>query len=377
MLHVLELLHNPAILEYIPTAVYVIDSVGLIRSFNKRAAEFWGRRPKILDADDRYCGSFKMFLPDGTSLPHDKTPMKAAIQDGEVCKNVEVEILRPDGTRITVIANITPLWDEHGKIVGAINAFQDITEIVNARRKVDFQQRELEMRDRFLSICSHELKTPLTSLMCRNQFAQRKISKSDRSVYEPDRVNEMVQRNCDQLNRLNRLVDDLLDVQRVRTGRLAIHLETVDLVSLVREVVSTSGEGADNLAGLVTVEAEGQVEGRFDRHRIEQVITNLFTNSIKYGAHRPVQVKVEHVGDRAKIEFRDHGLGIAEEDYGRIFEPFERAHSENGIPGMGLGLYVTKQIVEAHRGQIYVHSALGAGTTFTVDLPVSALLKAS
>jgi signal transduction histidine kinase len=371
MLKATDLFVNSEILELMPVGVYIIDTEGLIQGFNKKACEFWGRTPDIFDSDNRYCGSVKLLKEDGTPLPKNKTPMARAIEFGTVCKNAEVIIQHPNGSQVTVLVNITPLRDETGKIVGAINAFHDINEIVEARRKIEGQQRELELRDTFLSICSHELKTPLTSLKFQTQMALRKFAKKDDSVFEPERVRQMVEQNDRQLNRLHRLVDDMLDLQRIKSGKLKIDLEKVELVSLVKEVVANNIYTLDDTMERVSIVAEGPITGDFDKLRIEQVVTNLMMNALKYGENKPVVITVKKREKKVEIQVKDHGSGIAEEDRERIFGRFERAAKETNISGLGLGLYVSRQIVEAHNGKIIVQSELGKGSMFTVELPVA------
>jgi signal transduction histidine kinase len=215
MQDVKALFADPSILELMPTAVYIVDHEGLVRGFNKLACDYWGQVPKLYDHDNRFCGAYRLYYPDGRELTRDVTPMAAAVDWGVVCKNAEVVILRPDGTKITVMVNITPLRDGAGKIVGAINAFQDISELLEARRKIEIHQEELEKRDAFLSICSHELKNPLTVLITQTQLALRRIEKNDESIFEPARTKARLQQNAHQFERLTALVDDMLDLHRI------------------------------------------------------------------------------------------------------------------------------------------------------------------
>jgi PAS domain S-box-containing protein len=372
MLKATELLTNSDVLELMPVAVYIIDSEGLIRGFNKKACEFWGQTPELLDSDHKYCGSFKLFMPDGAPLPLERTPMAEAVKTGTSCKNTEVVIFRPDKTSITVSVNISPLRDEAGKIVGAINAFQDVSEIVESRRKINLHQKELELRDSFLSLCSHEIKTPLTSLKFQTEMALRKFAKKDDSVFDRERVRAMVEQNDRQLGRLNRLVDDMLDLHRIKSGKLKMDFVKTELVALVREVVANNVYTVDDIMARVSVEAQGPIEGEFDKLRIEQVVTNLMMNALKYGEDKPVVIGVKKQKDFIQIQVRDSGSGIAKEDQERIFGRFERAVKHTNISGLGLGLFVTKQIVEAHNGKIKVQSELGKGSTFTVELPIIA-----
>lgn len=161
-------LYDRDLLDLMPTAVYVIDELGRIRSFNEKACTLWGRVPKLMDTDERFCGAFRLSYADGRPLAHAETPMATAVTTGVGCRNTEVVIHRTDGTDVTVMVNISCLRDDDGRIVGAINAFQDVTDLVHARRQLEARERDLGQavaaRDGFLSMCSHELKTPITTL---------------------------------------------------------------------------------------------------------------------------------------------------------------------------------------------------------------------
>jgi PAS domain S-box-containing protein len=370
MLNVRDLFKDPSFLELMPTAVYIVDANGLIHGFNKRACEFWGQTPKLYDNHNRFCGAFKLTNADGSSLPHDKTPMAAALELGLSFKNAEVGIIRPDGSKIMVRVNITPLRDENGVIVGAINAFQDISEILESRRKVEAQIAELEMRDSFMSICSHELKTPLTVLKAQAQMALLKLSKNDETAFDKNRAKLMIVQNIVEFDKLTRLVNDMLDLQRIKSGSLDMTLEKFELGPLIRHLVESTVTGLGESESKLHVHVTDPIEGMFDRVRMEQVMNNLVSNALKYGDNGPIEVDVSKSDGFAKIQIRDQGIGIAKTDQDRIFERFERANNATKIGGLGLGLFVTKQIVDAHNGKIYVESDLGKGSTFFVEIPL-------
>jgi signal transduction histidine kinase len=172
-----------------------------------------------------------------------------------------------------------------------------------------------------------------------------------------------------QVRKLASLVDGLLDVTRISAGRLQLDLEDVDLAELAREVVARAEPEASRLGSPIQVEAEAAVVGRWDRLRLDQVITNLVSNAIKYGAGKPIRVQVAVEGDRACVTVRDEGIGIAAGDLKRIFDRFERAVSGRHYGGLGLGLYITRRIVEALGASIEVESAPAEGSAFTVRLP--------
>jgi signal transduction histidine kinase len=164
-------------------------------------------------------------------------------------------------------------------------------------------------------------------------------------------------------------VSELLDISRIRLGRLELQPEPVELGELVRGVMEQLEEEPAWVASEHTLHVEGPVTGRWDRSRMEQVVGNLLSNAVRYGQGKPVDVTVRARDGEAWLLVRDRGIGIEPEALKRIFERFERAASRN-FGGLGLGLYITRQIVEAHGGTISVESELGVGSTFTVKLPV-------
>jgi signal transduction histidine kinase len=221
------------------------------------------------------------------------------------------------------------------------------------------------LRDDFLSIASHELRTPLTSLLLQLVAIRRRIARGDAASATHDF--ERVER---QIQRIARLVDDLLDISRIAHGQLRLEPERFDLGDLATEVVARLAEQATAAGSTVAIVREGPALGSWDRLRIEQVVTNLISNAIKYGQGRPIEVRVSSSETSAELAVVDRGIGIAIEDAERIFGRFERAVSSRNFGGLGLGLYITRQIVEAHGGTIAVTSRPGEGATFAVSLPI-------
>ncbi len=231
-------------------------------------------------------------------------------------------------------------------------------------------QAAVQVRDEFLSIASHELKTPLTALLLHLQLLLRHTRRGSLATIPSEQMLRMLETGQGQVQRLSKLVDNLLDVSRISAGRLQLELETVDLASVARDVVARFVDEAQAEGSLITVQAEAPVLGRWDRLRIDQVVTNLVTNAVKYGARQPVEVIVEPTPTTARLTVLDHGLGIPPQHLATIFDRFERAGRERSHAGLGLGLYITRQIVQAHGGVIQVSSTPGVGSTFTVELPL-------
>jgi PAS domain S-box-containing protein len=228
----------------------------------------------------------------------------------------------------------------------------------------------IRVRDEFLSIASHELRTPLTPLQLLLQGLLRRLGSRPDEGLPVDHVRNSVARSEKQVKRLARLIDALFDVSRISAGRLDLAPEEFDLVELVREVVErVPAESAQHGRGVV-IDSDGPIVGCWDRMRIEQVVNNLIANAIKYGGEEPPEVSLRRNTLQAEIRVSDRGIGIARDHIDRIFNRFERAVSPLSYGGLGLGLYIAKQIVEAHGGAISVASELGVGSTFTVELPL-------
>lgn len=232
-------------------------------------------------------------------------------------------------------------------------------------------QEALRSRDEFLSIASHELKTPLTSLKMQIQLQEHLSQKrGEEFAYSLDKIKKFIEQADKSVERIIHLVNDMLDISRVTTGRLSLNLEEVELTELAQEVTERLRPLLDMSCNEVTFDFEPGTRALVDRFRIEQVLTNLLINAAKYAPNCEVDVKVKKENDKALIIVGDHGQGIPPEDQKRIFQRFERAVSPNKISGLGLGLFISRGIIEMHKGNISVHSDPGKGATFTVSLPL-------
>jgi signal transduction histidine kinase len=231
-------------------------------------------------------------------------------------------------------------------------------------------QEAVRLRDEFLSVASHELKTPLTPLSIRLQALERDLAQQIDSPFV-QKVQAYIETGRRQIQRLNELVVDLLDVSRIEAGRMSLDLEIVNLSELVQEVCSRFRDEAARCGSLLRLQVEASVTGRWDRLRLEQVLMNLLDNGLKYGPGKAVEVSLSLVPGGARLTVTDHGIGIAPENLLRIFGRFERAVSDRNYGGLGLGLYISKTIVEAMGGGIRADSERGVATTFTVELPLN------
>jgi signal transduction histidine kinase len=229
-------------------------------------------------------------------------------------------------------------------------------------------QQAVRLRDEFLSIASHELKTPLTAMQLQLQNLRDLVDRSDQCG--GGLLTARLARTAQTTERLSFLVESLLDVSRIATGRMQLNLERFDLAEAARSIADRLKEQAQRTGSTLALSRVDSAVGRWDRLRIEQVLVNLLSNAIKYGGGKPIEVNVSREGARAQIQVVDHGIGISGSDLQRIFGRFERAVPIRHYGGLGLGLYITQQIVAAHEGTVTVTSTPGDGATFTVSLPI-------
>ncbi|GMU07430.1 sensor histidine kinase [Corallococcus caeni] len=229
-------------------------------------------------------------------------------------------------------------------------------------------RQAIRLREEFLSIASHELKTPISALQLQVQSLLAGLARSG-AGFDLERLKRGLERVDRQVKRQTLLVNDLLDVSRLSAGKLELVLQPLELGALVREVAERFEPEYARSGTPLELSLAPEVRGQWDRLRLDQVFTNLFSNALKYGRGNPVHVSLEMEGDRARLRVRDGGIGIAKEHLPRLFHRFERAVSERNYGGFGLGLWIARQIVEAMGGHIEVESVLGEGSTFTVELP--------
>jgi PAS domain S-box-containing protein len=238
--------------------------------------------------------------------------------------------------------------------------------VVDKSRLYQQAQSAISLRDEFLTIASHELRTPVTALHLQLQCLRRSVEQKGGMEKALQAKFLTAQR---QTERLSKLIESLLDVSRITSGRLLFELEEMDLAQLARQVAAQFQEEASRAGCQLVLRADAPVMGWWDRLRIEQVLSNLLSNAIKYAPENPITVCVEAKGELARLMVTDRGIGISEENLARIFGRFERAVSSRHYGGLGLGLFVSQKVVEGHGGTIEVTSRPGVGSTFTVWLP--------
>jgi signal transduction histidine kinase len=230
-------------------------------------------------------------------------------------------------------------------------------------------QRSLRMRDEFMSLVAHELRTPLNTLFLETQMRSLQLKRGNLPAFEPAQMEAIIKRDERQIKAMIRLIDDMLDVSRMKSGTLSIRPGRVELTALLERVVNDLSLAATAAGCSLVLAPHAPVEGWWDEFRIEQVVVNLLTNALRYGGGGTVEVSVHEEGCNARIDVRDHGKGIAPDFIDRIFEPYERGARSGEPKGLGLGLYISRQLATSHGGQLTVQSTPGQGATFSLTLP--------
>lgn len=261
---------------------------------------------------------------------------------------------------------------------------RQVLALEKARQEQELLMRELQttqgelrealrMRDDFMAMAAHELRTPLSTLLLEAHLRTMQLDRGHSALFDAAYLQKMVANDKRQIQSMVRLIDDMLDVSRIRSNTLSIRPAPVELSALLARLVGNLAHQATAMGTSITLHAGELVKGLWDEFRIEQVVVNLLTNALRYGKGRPVEVWLTPGPGSARIDVRDQGDGIAPEDQQRIFEQFERAvdTGRDATGGLGLGLYITRQLVEAHGGSISVQSRPGEGSEFSVILPLA------
>ncbi|WP_245682866.1 PAS domain-containing sensor histidine kinase [Archangium gephyra] len=297
--------------------------------------------------------------------------MVRVLESGEERWCAEYRFLRGDGSQAWV-RDLGYVLREDGRPVRMIGAMADITRRRRAEDERSRLYREaqgaIRLRDEFLSVASHELKTPLTTLQLHLQML-RALATREGSAFTPERARKKLSLAEHQVQRLVTLVNDLLDISRINSGRMEFRFETVDVARLLRELLDRQRSLLRHCGSEVRLQLRGPYTARVDPMRLEQILTNLLSNAAKYGQGKPIDVSIEGDEGEYLVRVRDRGIGIAPEDQERIFERFERAVSERHYGGLGLGLWISRRIAMRFGGTLTVRSRLGEGSTFELRLP--------
>lgn len=252
---------------------------------------------------------------------------------------------------------------------------QQVEELEHSHRQLHATQVELEralnMRDDFISLAAHELRTPLNTLHVEAQMRQLQLQRGEVGFFSKERLSAMVERDSRQINTMIRLINDMVDVCHVNTGSLSIRMGRFNLSELIARVASDFAAQAQTAGSPLILEVVDDVTGIWDSCRIEQIVVNLITNALRYGGGKPVAIRLFVVKNNVQIQVQDRGCGIHSHDLDRIFDKFERLGNKKVREGLGMGLYIARQLAEAHDGSLLVVSTPGEGSCFTLTLPLS------
>jgi PAS domain S-box-containing protein len=344
-----------ATLESTVDGLLVVDLAGRIAAYNRRLIELWNLPPAALDGAD-----FEELLAvvDTQLEPASGAACLRRVRALQVDRSAESfdSLAFLDGRFFERYSRPQRIGDD---IVGRVWSYRDVTERERLLREA---QRALAIRDEFLSVVAHEIRGPLTSLHLASQGLRRDAPEAIKQ-----RLLEIIDREG---RRVARFINELVEVIRIRGGQLPFVFESVDWTGVVREVVDAAGVDAARAGSAIALVDSGPVVGNWDRNRLEQIVTNLVSNAIKFGRGRPIEVRLERDAGVARLSVRDEGIGIDPAAVPRLFNPFERAVVPQQYGGLGLGLYIVRTLVEGMGGAVRLDTVLHAGTTVTVELPI-------
>lgn len=370
--------HLRAVIDALPVAIYTTDAQGMLTHFNQTAVEFSGRTPQL--GSDHWCISMKLFQPDGSLLPHDQCPMATALKEGRQILGAEAIAERPDGSRVWFNAYPTPLHDAQGQLIGGINMLIDITERkrldqvilennIELKKAKNLAEKANLAKSAFLSNMSHELRTPLSAILGFAQLLE--------AGTPPPTVNQ--KRSLDQILQagwyLLDLINEVLDLTLIESGKLSLSIEPVSLLDLMRECKAMiEPQALKRNIELNFPQFDTQIMVKADHTRLKQVLINLLSNAVKYNRDQGKVIVscIAYSAGKIRVCVRDTGEGLEPEKIAQLFQPFNRLGKENSSEeGTGIGLVMTKRLIELMGGKINVESTPGEGTVFWIDLHLS------
>jgi signal transduction histidine kinase len=360
-----------AVISATPNAVVIFSPNGSVVASNSKALELFG----FDSLEDKNVEDLAQ-----TCTQEDGTPISSATFVSEQANEPRKFMIRSKKTGKWILVYASPVGSQSVQLgknnVGAITVYSEKTEIIKnlgklsrdllqkTKYELDAEDHLLEaikIRDDFISMASHELKTPITSMKLQVEIVKRKHLGGQLTRPQLDKLFSTWE---DQLDRLNSLIDGMLDVAALSEGQIKTQASKMDLGAAIRSQVDRF------YTEQICFVEKKEVIGFWDVRKIDQIVSNLLTNAIKYGHQKPIEITLTQEGNQAIIEVTDHGEGIDPENFEKIFRRFERVQSGISVGGIGLGLYIVKQIVEKNGGSISVQSKKGEGSTFTVKIPL-------
>ncbi len=354
-------------LDALGVAVYTADADGRITYFNDAAATFWGRRPTL---GEEWCGSWRLFWSDGRPMRHDECPMAIALRENRTVRGYEAIAQRPDGSRVSFVPYPTPLHDEGGRLIGAVNVLVDVTERRKAEDALRATAQALSasntVKDEFLGLISHELRTPVTTIFGNARLLRDRagrLSDSDRE--------SMIGDIWGDAERLLAIVENLLLLTRLESGS-SIELEPQVLDRVARKVVDAQRDvHPDRRITLKAAPMHAIVEA--DAGYLELLLGNLLTNAAKYSPPgKPIDVVVRARKDHGEVVVRDRGIGISDDEVPKLFSAFYRGNGARLMGnGVGIGLTVCRRLIESLGGRIWAAPRKGGGSEFGFSIPLT------
>ena len=354
-------------LDALDVAVYTTDADGRITFYNEAAATFWGRRPEL---GEEWCGSWKLFWSDGTAMRHDECPMAIALKENRSVRGYEAVAERPDGTRVSFVPHPTPLRDDDGTLIGAVNVLVDVTERARAEQDLRATAEALRasnaVKDEFLGLVSHELRTPVTTIFGNARLLHERgdrLAESEKQSMLADIATDA--------DRLVGVIENLLLLTKLESAP-DLDLEPQVLDHVLRKSIESfrrrnSGRRIrfERVPGHVVVDA--------DRTYVELLIENLLSNANKYSLpEADIEVVLRVTDAEARVIVLDRGIGIDDAEIARVFEPFYRGETaKTHANGIGVGLALCRRVVEIQGGRIWARRRRGTGTEVGFALPLS------
>lgn len=332
---------------------------GIVTSWNESATKMFGYEPEEIIGK-----SIKLIIPKNRYSEEDK--ILASISRGEQVRHYETDRLRKDGKIIKISLTISPIKNKDGIIIGASKIARDISEQIASRKKIKKYTKELEalnkQKDEFMSLASHELKTPLTSAKAYVQLLHKAIETNPREE-------DLIKRALQSISRLENLINDLLDVSKIKAGKLPYNMELIHFNDIIKRSVRDVQLLSNTHNIIIKNTADVMLVG--DRVRLEQVLNNLLTNAIKYSPNAD-KVEVESIqeGGSLIVSVKDYGIGIPNEFLDRLIERYYRVDNTIRFPGLGVGLYITTEILKQHGGKLFIESEVNKGSTFNFIIPI-------
>jgi PAS domain S-box-containing protein len=353
-------------LEALGVAVYTTDAKGKITFFNQAAAALWGRRPEL---GEEWCGSWRIYQMEGNLLPHAECPMAIALKENREVRGAQAIAERPDGTRVVFVPYPTPLRDDRGDLIGAVNVLIDVTERTQAEEALINAAEALRasnaVKDEFLGLVSHELRTPVTTI-----FGNARLLRDRGDRLAEDARESMIADIAHDSERLLGIIENMLLLTRLEAGPQP-ELEPNVLPHVVRKAVESFVRRHPGRKVRITAEPR-HVIVEADRTYVELLVENFLGNAAKYSPQgTEVDVEVRVRDSEAQVVVLDRGIGLSDVELAQIFAPFYRSEeAKRQANGIGIGLAVCKRVAEAQSGRIWARPRTGGGSEFGFALPL-------